>query len=86
MKHFIWSLVCAAALAVTGPGLAGNSVHASDYAPGCRHEWVLCYEIRQVSYTVYETRYDYCGRSYQVRVTRSRTERVPVWRQIALRR
>jgi hypothetical protein len=84
MKRTIRTLVCTAALAVTGLGLGTSGVQASDCncAPTYRYEWVQCYETRQVAYTVCETRYDHCGRPYQVEVTRYRTERVPVWRQV----
>jgi hypothetical protein len=79
------SLVLGAALAVAGLGLAGTTAQASDYCPSYRYEWVVCYEFRQVCYTVCETRYDHCGRAYQVDVTRYRTERVPVRRQVRVR-
>ncbi len=79
------SLLCAAALTVTGFGLTGTSVNASDCYPTYRYEWVLCHETRQVAYAVCETRYDHCGRPYQVEVTRYRTAQVPVWRQVRVR-
>jgi hypothetical protein len=76
------SLVCVAALTVAGLGMAGSSIQAGDCAPAYRYEWTLCHEVRQVPYTVYETRYDHCGKAYQVRATRYRTEQVPVWRYL----
>jgi hypothetical protein len=79
------SFLCAAALTVTGLALTETSVNASDCYPTYRYERVLCYETRQVAYTVCETRYDHCGRPYQVEVTRYRTEQVPVWRQVRVR-
>jgi hypothetical protein len=79
------SLICAAVLAVAALGAIGTAAHASDCPPAYRYEWVLCYEYRQVPYEACETRYDHCGRAYQVNVTRYRSEQVPVWRRVAVR-
>jgi hypothetical protein len=84
MKRVACCLVVAATLA-SGLGLASNRASASDCQPNYRYEWVLRHETRQVPYMVCETRYDHCGRAYQVEVTRYRTERVSVWQRVTVR-
>jgi hypothetical protein len=84
MSNSCRSLACATMLTVASLGLSAVPAAASDGCQNYRYEWVLCYENRQVAYTACETRYDHCGRPYQVEVTRYRTERVPVWRRVAV--
>lgn len=81
MKTILQSLVVAAALAFS----AGGSAYATDCPVGYRYETTVCYETRRVSYTVCETRYDECGRCYQVTVTRYRTVRVAVTHRVLVR-
>ncbi len=84
MKTILRSLIVAAAVTL-GLGGAGGLAQACDCPPGYRVETVVTYECRQVPYTVCETRYDDCGRAYQVSVTRYRTVRVAVTRQVLVR-
>jgi hypothetical protein len=64
--------------------LAGSFVCGSvsfawaDHCVPCHYKPVVCYEAREVPYTVCVTRYDHCGRPYHVEVTRYRTVTVRV--------
>jgi hypothetical protein len=76
-------------------GFLAGTANATDYGYGhkhytphhnyhqtCRYETVTEWVTREVPYTVCETRYDECGRAYHVNVTRYRTVRVQVTRQV----
>ena len=70
---------------MVGTWIVGSRIHATDCPLGYHYKWVLRHETRQVPYTVSETHYDHRGQqTYEVQVTRYRTKRVSVWRQIAV--
>lgn len=59
--------------------LAGSaSVGTDGDCTPCYYKKVVCYENQKVPYTVCVTRYDHCGRPYQVEVVRYRTVTVRV--------
>ena len=85
VKTIIRNLFVAAVVAL-GIGGVSSLAQACDHCPPVyRYETIVTYEYRQVPYTVCETRYDECGRAYTVTVTRYRTVRVAVTRQVLVR-
>ncbi len=88
MFRFTQCLVAATLTAVLG--LAGTARASDCYCPPTYvikkvtvYETVTCYETQCVAYKVCVTRYDHCGNSYTVNVTRYREVQVPVQKVVA---
>ena len=83
---FLALLVCLCGSELQAAGHPARGGYAAPPAEHCpppvRYETVVCYEARRVPYAACETRYDECGRPYQVEVTRYRTVRVPVAKRV----
>lgn len=76
-------------LALGAIGLVANRAAADHYPPArsaaCRpyhYETVVTYDIRHERVIRYVTRYDHCGRPYQVAVIETRAVKVPVKRLV----
>lgn len=71
-----------AAALVLGVWGGSSEIAAACDAPRCYWRTVTEYVAQEVPYVRYITRYDHCGKPYQVEIVGYRTVQVPVQRRV----
>src|SRR5262245_58027240 len=94
MKRFtsLRGMAVAGVLGLSALAFGGTAAQACDKAPQQEYTWVTTYEcvttweIKCEPYTKTVTKYDHCGKPYQVAETYYREVKVPVVKKVAVQK
>ncbi len=79
LKKVLCGMLVAGAIGFVGTSTASAS-HCSP--PCCYYKTIITYEYETQPIVDWVTKYDHCGRAYEVKVVRYITVKVPVKRQV----
>lgn len=74
LKKVLCGMLVAGAIGSVGT----SNASATHYPPSCYYKTVITYEYEKQPIVEWVTKYDHCGRAYEVKVVRYITVKVPV--------